>query len=542
MGILSNIAKKVLQEDYTSLERKAIEASDNYQFFTERIAELELALEDIGWIRLSGESEKEFSREGLKKINKLARIYFLKNPLIRRAVLTQTQYVFGQGIQIRAEHPLVDEVIQGFVDDTKNRAEITEHQGRMIKETELQLFANIYFVFFVDGATGRVRVRTIPADEIADIITDPEDSKTPLYYKRAWMKRTFDLSTGEYTSEQKIAYYPDWTNFKPAKMVAGKKIEDPVVYHIAVNRLSDMKFGVSEIYSALDWSKAYKNFLEDWATIIRSYAKFAWGLKTKGRTGTAKAKAKLQSQVDTGSTVYPPVAASIFMSPEGAEGMKPIKTAGATTRADDGRRLLLMVCAATGIFEHYFGDPSTGNLATATAMERPMEMMFRDRQQLWSSVFLEIANFVVKQAVKAPSGKLHSHGNITKEDDEEKIVMANDVENENPDLASKPISLKIEATFPPLLEKDIGERVTAIVSAATLDGKLPAGTLDKKDITKLLLAALGEGDIDETLKKMFPEDEPEGKEESDYNKSFTKSVKELRQAVHAIIERKATSN
>ncbi|GAH14133.1 unnamed protein product, partial [marine sediment metagenome] len=123
-----------------------------------------------------------------------------------------------------------------------------------------------------------------------------------------------------------------------------------------------------------------------------------------------------------------------------------------------------------------------------------------------------------------------------------KITMANDVENVDPDLASQPISLKIEATFPPLLEKDIKERVSAIVSAATLDGKLLAGTLDKKDITKLLLAALGEGDIDETLKKMFPEEEPEGKEESDYNKSFIKSVKELRQAAHAIIERKATAN
>jgi len=200
-----------------------------------------------------------------------------------------------------------------------------------------------------------------------------------------------------------------------------------------------------------------------------------------------------------------------------------------------------MVCAATGIFEHYFGDPSTGNLATATAMERPMEMMFRDRQQLWSSVFLEIANFVIKQAVKAPGGKLHSYGKITKEDDQEKIVMANDLENEDPDLADKPISLKIEATFPPLLEKDIKERVMAIVSAATLDGKLPAGTLDRKDITKLLLVALGEGDIDETLKKMFPEDEPEG-EESDYNKSFIKSVKKLRQAAHAIVEGKKTTN
>jgi len=55
--------------------------------------------------------------------------------------------------------------------------------------------------------------------------------------------------------------------------------------------------------------------------------------------------------------------------------LEPIKTSGITTSMDDARRLMLMVCSATGINEPYLtGDPSTGNLATAKTMERPMEL------------------------------------------------------------------------------------------------------------------------------------------------------------------------
>jgi len=41
----------------------------------------------------------------------------------------------------------------------------------------------------------------------------------------------------------------------------------------------------------------------------------------------------------------------------------------------------LMVAAATGIPVHYFGDPATGNLATATAMELPQRKRFEGWQQ-----------------------------------------------------------------------------------------------------------------------------------------------------------------
>ena len=506
-NIIKETAKKVLKKEYQTQEQLLHETLENYSFFKERLAELELSLEDVGYVRLSSDSATEFSRQALKTINALARIYYLKNPLIQRAVVTQTFYVFGQGFSLTAEHPFVNEVIQDFLNDDKNKAELTEHQQLMTKETELQLFANIFFVFFTDKATGRVRIRTIPVDEIADIITDPEDNKTPLYYKRVWTSQKFQYSSGQYVTSEKTSYYPDWKNKAPVLTIEGKAIETSPIYHVSVNRLSDMKFGVSEVYSGLDWARAYKEFLENWSSIIKAYSRFAWNLTTKGGKGAiASAKDKLQSSISGALTdVRPPVTASTFIAQEGVT-MQPFRTSGATTSADDGRRLVLMVCSATGIFEHYLtGDPSTGNLATAKSMERPMEIMFRNRQQLWGAIYEEIAEYVVEQSIKAPRGKLNKYGSlILNIYGEEEIIMKNDTTNPNKDLQSKPINLDINANFPDILEKDTAGRIDAIIASSEV---APSGILPDKAIAKMLLQALGEPDVNEILDIVFPNGE-----------------------------------
>ena len=86
-----------------SLSDAGMAALNENEFLTERLAELELAVEDQGWIRIDGMSgDNDFSRDHVRKIGYLARINYLKNPLINRGVNVQTHYVFGQGVSIRA--------------------------------------------------------------------------------------------------------------------------------------------------------------------------------------------------------------------------------------------------------------------------------------------------------------------------------------------------------------------------------------------------------------------------------------------------------
>lgn len=506
-----------LREQRRAAVENAIYYEDLYKDLKERITELELDLEDVGWQKLSGESSKEFSRQGLQKINRLARYYWLKSPLIKRAVYTQTSYVFGKGVEIYAENEDIDVVIQEFINDRDNRVELTEHQSRMQKETELQLFGNLFFILFVNKATGQVKIRTIPVDEISDIITDPEDAKKPLYYKHTRTIKKINFKTGEYDSEEKVTYYADWNNPDPVKKIGGKDVpEDTFIYHIAVNKLSDQKFGTSEVYAAIDWSRAYKEFLEDWATLARAYSTFAWKIKTSGKKGIATMKDNLNTTYGDGTGVQnpPPVKGSAWISGDKGD-LTPINIRGANMSADDGDKMIHMVSAATGVFYHYLtGDPSTGNLATAKAMEMPMLIMFTDRQRLWMKIYHEICWFVVKQSVKAPKGHLQAMGKIVKDETDkfENIEFNQNKEGEE-------IDASIKVKFPDILDKDIATRIDAIVKGATLGGGMnQAVALQLKDVTRYILQTLSEENIEDKIKEMYPDDEPETPE--GYRKAF----------------------
>src|SRR5215471_914576 len=80
-----------------TLEQNLAHAKENEQLIRESIAELELVLEDVGWLRMSGTGDREFSVAGLRRLRRYARLSYLKNPLIRHGVEVQTHYVWGQG-------------------------------------------------------------------------------------------------------------------------------------------------------------------------------------------------------------------------------------------------------------------------------------------------------------------------------------------------------------------------------------------------------------------------------------------------------------
>lgn len=488
--------------------------TENQEMLRETIAELELALEDVGWYKLTFNADQEFSREGLRKIMSLARLFYLKNPIINRCVEVQALYVWGQGVNVQAEDEKVNAVIQRFLDNPKNKTELTSHQAAYLKEVDLQVEGNIFFALFPDSVSGQVLVRTIPPDEIADIICNPEDGKDPWFYKRAWTQRDVDGGV-----QARTAYYPDWRHTRAdggAIPTGAEVVWDTPVYHIKVGALSNMRFGLPEVYQSLDWAKAYKSFLEDWATIIRAYSRFALQLTTKGgKAGIAAAKAKLGTSM-SGSNVTetnpPPTVASTFIGGEGTT-VSPIRTAGATTSAEEGRRILLMALMGCGIPETLAADVSVGTLATAKSLDRPTELKFKNRQTQWADILGEILDFVIDCDLRATGGMLPKPRGVGK-------IMGIDQET------GQEISRRVMIDFPPILEHDIDTAITAIVRAATLDGKPRAGTMDDKTLIRLLLQTLGVQDIDEIIEQLVP---PEG--ETAPKEAFTEALRELRAAL-----------
>lgn len=468
----------------------------------ERLPELEARLGEEGWERLFSTAEREFSRDGLREILRLSRLMYLKNPLINRGVNLNALYVWGQGVSIQAVDEDVQAVVQAFLDDPKNRAELTGHQARTMKEIDLQVLGNLYFTFFVQASTGRVRLRTLPPEEVSEIICNPEDAKEPWFYRRDYVEQAFDAVSGRATERQATAYYPDWryTPDEAGRLAAigGKPVRwEAPVYHVRVGGLSDMRFGLPETYQAIDWARAYKSFLEQWSTIQAALARFVWNLQTKGGSrGVAAAKSKLGTTLGTGGaqqqpeTNPPPVTSSAFIAGDGTT-LAPIRTAGATTGPEEARRLLLMVAAAFGLPEIFFGDADVGNHATAKTLDRPTELKFRDRQTLWRDVLHDILQYVVERAALAPGGQLR--GQLVTDDSGEQVVV---LDGE--------LDRRIDISFPAVLEHSVTEQVAAVVSAATLDGKTPVGTLDARTLVRLLLTALHVEDADALLDELAP--------------------------------------
>lgn len=488
MGFLESFASRIIKKEIEGYKAQGAENLQNQNNLLERLAELEVALEDVGWTKvLYGSGDQEFSRAALKNISYLSRLMYLKNPLINRGVCVKRNYVWGQGVNIKVKDPEINSVIQQFLKDRKNKQEFTGHTAQMTKEADLECDGNIFLVLFVDKLkSGRVQLRSIPFAQVVEIITNPEDAKDVWYYQREWI---------DTKGKSQKALYPDYCYLPTKDKLTGLNgIEikwDQPIMSIRNTPFSDWKWGVSEVYSALDWARAYKEFLEDWATITRAYARFAWKAATKGgQKQRAAIKTKLQTKDTDGNITTPaPTVGSAWIQSDNVD-LTPMKTAGATTTPADGRRVLLMVSAAFGLPETFFGDVSVGTLATATSLDRPTELTMLDRQTFWKDIMQDILNYVLVQAIKAKA--LKGKATLEKVEDSIEQLKWNDVQFQD----------AVEINFPPILVGDKTANVGAVVSAITLDNGVPAGIIDEDTSTRLILTALGETNIEQVMEQM----------------------------------------
>jgi hypothetical protein len=494
-----------ITESYKAQQTEIAELRENLDILSRELRKKE-------WIELTATgNQQDFTLPDRKTIAEWAQIYFIKNPLIGLAVTLKTLFVFGKGITIKADDEIIQDVVDDFWKDDDNKAELTSLQAQQLKSNTLQLDGNIFLTFFVNVSTGHVKVSSIPIEEIGDIIMHPQNRHKALWYKRIYQPQKYDYETGAYVLENsKTEYYRDWKNTdsndkiydppteKIAKDSAGQEI---MVFHLKVNCTDKQKFGFSETYRAHDWAKAYTEFLSDLASIWKTLAIFAAERKMKGGTkGQIKAAA-------AGTRTYNPAGEKANEKPAAGstrfanenDTWNPVKTNGVTMKADDGRRLLLMVCAAMGVFEHYFGDGSNSNLASTESMELPMMKMFEARQALWEDAFRQIFTLVIHESAKTSSGNLNPYAEWGNEKDQSGKLTLFD--------GGEEISQTISVDFPPITTKNVKELIESLKTALTLDGQQMSATpmITSEYAAKEALNVFGADNADEIIEELYAE-------------------------------------
>lgn len=477
------------------------ELSWENDFLQESMSRLQLEIENIGYEQLNSRaSRNEFTREGLRSIIELCVVMAIKNPLTNRSVNVQSDYVFGRGVRFVAKHPMVQQVVDECVDYVQNQKVLFSHHAMSRQEKEHLVKGNLFFVLFTNKRTGRVTVRDLDMTEVSDILRDPED-----YHQEWFIKRVYTDDSGK----SLVSYFPalgvtqDTPRVAlPKTAEAGEIYWDAPCYHVGFNTFGRMKFAIPEIYPQVAYALAYKGYLENWSTIQSAFARMA--MKVSGLGGkkqAAAAKGLLNTSVNLSAPLEgtpSPTAASTMLLGKGVN-IEPVKTAGATSPASEGQPLKDMAATAAGLPSTFFGDASDG-------LDRPTELKMVARQLLWAFVFTKILEYAVQQSVMAPQGILAELGAKVEESVDpfnDAVVMRILMPN-NEDLyhgaIGEPISTTVSVKFPELLERNVTDRVRALVNALTLFGKPLMDIIpDKRLVARLLLEALNVDGIDEMI-------------------------------------------
>lgn len=463
----------------------------------ERLWDLELALEDRGWVRELSAANFEFSLFGIHRIIGMCRLYRVKNPIIRRGIQITAIYIFGRGISITSDDPDENDVLQATINDPRNRA-VLGHTGMVESEERTWTDGNIFTVCFRDPVDGATIFRQIDPVEIVKIVTDPDDACVQRYFHRRWMSLEFDPATAIDQPTPSEAWYPA-VGYEPDEgsrptTMGPRDIPirwDQPILHYKASGFAKEQWGIPRAYPAIEYARAVAKLIQNWCSIQEAMARFAWQVETQGGLpAIANLKQAFASTLATGDgSMYeqnpPPNAASTWISGPGNK-LTMSKTSNMIDSPEVGRRVSHMAYMVFGLPETFFADASVGTVATATTLDRPTELKFRDAQMGWREYYQVLLGIAADNSIRATKGKLREAR----------------VQRPKPKLSV------INVQFPSVLEHDILAQVNAIVAAGTLNGYEVTG-IDQRVLIGLLLQELEVENWKDVLELMYPEAEYE---------------------------------
>lgn len=500
-----------------SLSEKYQAAQINEGFLMETIQQLETGFANPEWRQMNAEMEINFSRMGLKDMIDTSRSMYLINPLIQRSVDVTTFYTWAQGCEFQAADEKVGEVVlQPMLDNDANREELYDHDARVLCDVDQQVEGNIFFAL-PTNMFGEVSVRQIPTLEIQEVIHKPGDRAVVMYYRRAWTEAVWNEEQGRMDYKSQEALYPDWRYHPTTKRATSGSMKimwDSPVIRRKTGGTKLMDFGVPATYSSIAWARAYKGFLEDWHTLVKSLSRFAWKATGKKKP-LKKLKERLQSSKESSDqpeSSDTPATGSIFSSTEAAD-LVAINKSGATTSADDARQSRLMISSGMHVPDNILsGDPQQGALATAKTLDRPYELYIMHRQAFWRGLHQSIFRYSVDTAVRA--GKLAGKRGFDTRTGVELIVPSVD-----------PL---VDINFPPIIEHD---------QKAVIEGvNVAAPFIPEEEASKQMLEALGVENVDDAIKLAMEQKEKRRAEQAEQfsaeeEKEIEEAIGRLREAL-----------
>jgi hypothetical protein len=362
---------------------------------------------------------KEMRPDARRTMAQKVLVAWMYDPQLARAISMLNDFTFGRGIpQPRAKDKAVQEILDDFWDDRDNKILISSHEGQVAMGTDLSIQSNLFPLIFDDGNDGKIKVGLLNHDSVEDVVRDENNRLRIMYYAAREVKQKYDYTLGRYVSTVALAarpelkYYEHWANVQSAeedgddfeKPPAGK-MGDGKVYHLVVNRTTEMAFGVPEQQRVLRWAASYNDFMAARVDMMKAAAAFIMKRQIKGTpnqlakmaTRAISRSSPLTGMMDPSYPTAGRAAAILNENDLVTHSALKIDT-GAQQAAADADMLHGQIAAGTGLPRHYLGT-GDANLATATAMEVFVIKMVESRQEVFEGFYRALFDMVIQKAL-----------------------------------------------------------------------------------------------------------------------------------------------
>jgi hypothetical protein len=335
------------------------------------------------------------------RMQQVAYYLYLVNPLAHRIVEHTKNYVVGDGVEIKAENPAAQRVLDAFWHDAINRMDL------MVPEVvkELSIFGEQCWLAAVNPVNGRVRLGYLDPAEIEAIEWGEIELEIGEDANRNSESGTRDANSGSTAISVPVAVWrrPAAGERNSRRFRIARLDEDPdsptfgrltgECFYFAINKARSASRGVSDLFAIGDYLDGYDKMLFGLIDRVGFANAFIWDVLLKGAT---------EEQIqDWLKDQRPPRPGSVRAHNEQVEW----KAVSPELRAQDfneaARTIKNMNLAGAGFPEHWFAEGGNANRATAVEMGEPTLKTLLERQGYVAFMLRQLLEFVLDQAVAA---------------------------------------------------------------------------------------------------------------------------------------------
>jgi len=357
--------------------------------------------QDSNFRRLS-QGPKDLPAMEQDKMLSLAYYLWRGNPLARRFIEIDKDFVLGDGFTVTSDQEDIAKVLEDFWTDPINRWPLTIEQ----RIRDLAIDGEVCWPVFTNEITGKVRLGYLDPRSIARVEADPDNATMPLLVTT---KSGADLAERKYRCV---------LQGKPEELLAQRGLAlwgqgtDGECFYYRINSVSNATRGSSDLEPNIDHLDQFDRLHFDTADRVGFLNAFLWHVQIKGATEPALAKWRSEHAA-------PPKAGSVRVSSE-EETWTAVNPDLKTGDVHELVRMVrLLLGAGAGIPDHWISE-GQATRASAKEMNDPPFKRLKTRQAFWKSIITDVCAYALEKArepkpgVQGPlAGVVDAEGNVT---------------------------------------------------------------------------------------------------------------------------------